>query len=43
MESTQPTEGQVKAENKQSTKVLEDLMSKLSVAKTADEAKGTSQ
>ena len=43
MESTQPTEGQIKSENKQSTKVLEDLMSKLSIAKTADEAKGTAQ
>lgn len=43
MESTQPTEAQVKAENQQSAKVLEQLMSKLSIAKTADEAKGTSQ
>ena len=42
MES-QPTEGQIKSENKQSVKVLEELMSKLSVSKTADEAKGASQ
>ena len=38
-----PTEGQIKHENKQSTKVLEELMSKLSVSKAGDEAKGTSQ
>ncbi|KAF2161123.1 hypothetical protein M409DRAFT_69976 [Zasmidium cellare ATCC 36951] len=30
-------------ENKQSVKVLEELLNKLSVSKTADEAKGTSQ
>jgi elongation factor 3 len=34
---------QVAKENKQSTKVLEELMSKLSVSKTGDEAKGFSQ
>ena len=38
-----PTEGQIRHENKQSTKVLEELMAKLSVSKTGDEAKGTSQ
>lgn len=34
---------QQQKENKQSTKVLEELMSKLSVSKVGDEAKGTSQ
>ena len=42
MESTH-TESQIKSENKQSAKVLEELMSKLSVSKTGDEAKGFSQ
>ena len=37
------TEGQIKKENKQSTKVLEELMGKLSVSKPGDEAKGFSQ
>ena len=43
MESSPPTEGQIKAENKQSVKVLDQLMSQLQIAKTADESKGTSQ
>ncbi|KAK3713635.1 translational elongation factor EF-1 alpha [Vermiconidia calcicola] len=37
------TDSQIKSENKQSAKVLEELMTKLSVSKTGDEAKGTSQ
>lgn len=42
-EANGPNDTQVKSENKQSIKVLDELMSKLSVSKTADEAKGTSQ
>merc|ERR1711939_622180 len=37
------SEGQIKKENKQSTKVLEELMGKLSVSQPGDEAKGFSQ
>lgn len=37
------SEAQVVKENKQSTKVLEELMSKLSVSKVGDDAKSTSQ
>ena len=37
------TAGQISKENKQSTKVLDELMAKLSISKTGDEAKGTSQ
>ena len=37
------SEVQIAAENKQSTQVLEQLLSKLSVSKSADEAKGASQ
>ncbi|KAF2861622.1 ABC transporter domain-containing protein [Piedraia hortae CBS 480.64] len=37
------SEAQIKKENKQSTKVLEELMSKLQVSKPGDEAKGYSQ
>ncbi|KAF2479706.1 ABC transporter domain-containing protein [Neohortaea acidophila] len=42
MES-QPTDGQIRSENKKSEKVLEELLSKLSVSQVGDEAKGTSQ
>lgn len=38
-----PTKGQIKSENKQSVKVIEELLSKLSVSKSADEALGTAQ
>merc|ERR1711939_846909 len=37
------SEDQIKKENKQSTKVLEELMGKLSVSQPGDEAKGFSQ
>lgn len=37
------TKAQVKSETKGSVKVLEELLSKLSVSKTADEAVGTTQ
>ncbi|KAH9812663.1 Elongation factor 3 [Teratosphaeria destructans] len=37
------SEAQIKKENKQSTKVLEELFSKLQVSKPGDEAKGISQ
>ncbi|KAK5112384.1 translational elongation factor EF-1 alpha [Meristemomyces frigidus] len=38
-----PSAAQIKSENKQSTKVLEELMQKLSVSKPGDDAKGTAQ
>ncbi|TKA30017.1 Elongation factor 3 [Salinomyces thailandicus] len=37
------SEGQIRKENKQSTKVLEELMGKLQISKPGDEAKGVSQ
>ena len=43
VEASGPTDGQIKSENNQSLKVLEELMSRLSVSKAGDEAKGTSQ
>ncbi|KAK5175531.1 translational elongation factor EF-1 alpha [Saxophila tyrrhenica] len=43
LEESTHSESQIKSENKQSVKVLEELMSKLSVSKSADEAKGTAQ
>ncbi|KAK3057190.1 translational elongation factor EF-1 alpha [Extremus antarcticus] len=43
LEESTHSESQIKSENKQSVKVLEELMSKLTVSKSADEAKGFSQ
>lgn len=43
METTPPTEGQIKSENKQSEKVLSELLSKLSISKVGGEAKEASQ
>ncbi|KAK4554019.1 translational elongation factor EF-1 alpha [Recurvomyces mirabilis] len=42
-DAAEPSAAQIKSENKQSTKVLEELMKKLSVSKPGDDAKGTSQ
>lgn len=37
MNSVQPTEANIKSENQKSVKVLDELLSKLTVSKTADE------
>ncbi|KAL9117462.1 MAG: hypothetical protein Q9187_006002, partial [Circinaria calcarea] len=37
MNSVQPTEANIKSENQKSIKVLDELLSKLTVSKTADE------
>lgn len=37
MDSVQPTEANIKSENQKSIKVLDELLSKLTVSKTADE------
>lgn len=37
------TQGQIKSENKQSVKVLEQLLAKLTVSKAQDEINGASQ
>jgi len=39
----QHTEGQIKSENKKSVKVLEELLSKLTVSKAQDEINESSQ
>lgn len=37
MDSVQPTEANIKSENQKSIKVLDELLSKLTISKTADE------
>ena len=41
--SVDVTDAQIKSENKQSIKVLDDLMKKLNISKSQDEINGSSQ
>lgn len=43
MEVNQHSQGQIKSENKQSVKVLEQLLQKLTVSKAQDEINASSQ